>query len=53
MSILESLPNAKTVETAPVVALGLIGGYLSARVTKVRPIGGAVLAARNLGTWSV
>lgn len=54
MSILESLPNAKTVETAPVVALGLIGGYLSARVTKVRPIGGAVLAAAGVyagRTW--
>lgn len=31
--------------TAPVVAGSLIGGYLVARETKVRPLGGAVLAA--------
>lgn len=48
MSILESLPPARSVKTAPVVAFGLIGGYLSARVTKVRPIGGAVLAAAGV-----
>jgi hypothetical protein len=33
------------VPTAPVVAGSLIGGYYLARVTKIRPIGGAVLAA--------
>jgi len=31
--------------TAPVVATGLVGGYVVARETKVRPLGGAVLAA--------
>ncbi len=31
--------------TAPIVAGSLIGGYLVARETKVRPLGGAVLAA--------
>jgi len=30
--------------TAPVVAGSLIGGYLVARETKIRPLGGAVLA---------
>lgn len=33
------------VPTAPVVAGSLIGGYLVARQTKIRPLGGAVLAA--------
>ena len=39
------LPAAESVVTAPVVATGLVGGYLSARETGVRPIGGVVLAA--------
>jgi hypothetical protein len=30
--------------TAPIVAGGLVGGYLVARETGVRPLGGAVLA---------
>lgn len=34
--------------TAPVVAAGLIGGYLVARETKVRPLGGAVLAGAGV-----
>jgi hypothetical protein len=34
--------------TAPIAAGGLVGGYLAARVTKVRPLGGAVLAAAGL-----
>jgi len=37
-----------TIPTAPVVAAGLIGGYLVARETKVRPLGGAVLAAAGI-----
>ncbi|WP_019158503.1 hypothetical protein [Brevibacterium senegalense] len=37
--------NAADVSTAPVVALGLLGGYLTARETMIRPLGGAVLAA--------
>jgi len=32
------------IPTAPVVAASLIGGYLVARETKVRPLGGLVLA---------
>ncbi len=30
--------------TAPIVAASLVGGYLVARETKIRPLGGAVLA---------
>ncbi len=37
-----------TIPTAPVVAVGLIGGYLVARETKIRPLGGAVLAAAGI-----
>jgi hypothetical protein len=33
------------VPTAPIVAASLVGGYLVARETKIRPLGGAVLAA--------
>ena len=32
------------IPTAPVVAVGLLGGYLVARETEIRPLGGAVLA---------
>jgi hypothetical protein len=32
------------IPTAPVVAASLVGGYLVARETKVRPLGGLVLA---------
>jgi hypothetical protein len=32
------------IPTAPVVAASLVGGYLVARETKIRPLGGAVLA---------
>jgi hypothetical protein len=32
------------VPTAPIVAAGLVGGYLVARETKIRPLGGAVLS---------
>ncbi len=40
-----SLSPAPSVSTAPVVALGLVGGYVTARETGIRPLGGAVLAA--------
>lgn len=33
------------IPTAPIVAGSLIGGYVVARKTKIRPLGGAVLAA--------
>jgi hypothetical protein len=34
--------------TAPLVAASLVGGYLVARETGIRPLGGAVLAAGGL-----
>lgn len=48
--------SAASVVTAPVVATGLVGGYLAARETGVRPIGGVVLAAAGgyaARTWVV
>ena len=39
------LTPSRSVSTAPVVALGLIGGYVTARETGIRPLGGIVLAA--------
>lgn len=45
---------AVALATAPVAALGLIGGYSVARATGVRPLGGAVLGAAGLlagRTW--
>src|SRR5699024_7789214 len=45
---------ATSVSTAPVVALGLVGGWLTARETGIRPLGGVVLAAAGLyagRTW--
>ncbi|MDO5076624.1 hypothetical protein [Corynebacterium sp.] len=42
--------NASEVKTAPIVATGLIGGWLTARETGVRPLGGALLAAA--GVWA-
>jgi hypothetical protein len=36
------------VPTAPIVAGSLIGGYLVARETKIRPLGGAVLSLGGL-----
>ena len=40
--------NAEDVNTAAVVATGLIGGWLTARETGIRPIGGALLGAAGL-----
>lgn len=48
------LRDADDVQTAPLTALGLIGGFLTARETGVRWLGGAVLAAAGLyagRTW--
>ncbi len=48
------LTPAVSVSTAPVVALGLVGGYLTARETGIRPLGGLVLAAAGVfagRTW--
>lgn len=38
----------RRIPTAPVVAASLVGGYLVARETGARPLGGAVLAAGGL-----
>lgn len=49
-----SLRPAEEVRTAPVAALGLIGGFLVARETGIRPLGGAVLGLAGLyagRTW--
>lgn len=40
-----SVRDAQDVQTAPLAALGLLGGYLTARETGIRPLGGVVLAA--------
>lgn len=37
--------NTAETPTAPIVAAGLIGGWLTARASKNRPLGGVVLAA--------
>lgn len=37
------LRSAEAVSTAPVAAAGLIGGYLAARETGIRPLGGVLL----------
>jgi hypothetical protein len=44
-----------SIPTAPVVSAGLIGGYLAARKTGVRPLGGVVLAGAGVAAgreWS-
>lgn len=38
-----ALRSASSVRTAPIVATGLIGGYLAARETGIRPLGGVLL----------
>ena len=43
-----TLLPADAVTTAPIAALGLVGGYLTARETGIRPLGGVVLAAAGL-----
>ena len=48
------LTPAVSVSTAPVVALGLVGGYLTARESGIRPLGGVVLGAAGVfagRTW--
>lgn len=50
----KTLLPADAVTTAPVVALGLIGGYVTARETGIRPLGGVLLAGAGLlagRTW--
>lgn len=48
------LTPATDVHTAPLAALGLIGGYLSARESGIRAVGGVLLGAAGLycgRTW--
>jgi hypothetical protein len=45
MSTSPRLKSATDVRTAPVVAAGLVGGWITARETGIRPLGGVVLAA--------
>ncbi len=45
---------ARKVRTAPLAALGLVGGYLAARESGIRPVGGVLLGAAGLycgRTW--
>ncbi len=42
------LRPASDVTTAPIAALGLVGGYLVAAETGIRPLGGLVLGAAGL-----
>lgn len=54
MSTSQCLPEPHDVKTAPVVAAGLIGGYASARLTKIRPLGAVALGAAGVyagRTW--
>lgn len=49
-----NLKPAADVQTAPLAALGLLGGYLTARETGIRPLGGVVLGLAGLyagRTW--
>ena len=48
------LTPATSVSTVPVVAFGLVGGYVVARETGIRPLGGVLLAAAGVfagRTW--
>jgi hypothetical protein len=48
------LRAAEDVSTAPLAGLGLVGGYLVARESGIRPLGGAVLGLAGLyagRTW--
>lgn len=48
------MKKAREVNTATVTALGLIGGWLSARESGIRPLGGVLLGACGLyagRTW--
>jgi hypothetical protein len=45
MSDALTLKPARNVATAPLVAVGLIGGWVTARETGIRPLGGVLLGA--------
>lgn len=42
------LKDADSVQTAPLVALGLVGGFVLAQQTGIRPLGGVVMAATGI-----
>ncbi|WP_333618640.1 hypothetical protein [Dietzia sp.] len=49
-----AVKNAREVSSAAVSAFGLVGGFLVARETGIRPLGGVVLGAAGLWagrTW--
>lgn len=46
-----TLKDPVEVRTAPLVAVGLVGGYLAARETGIRPLGGVLLGAAGLWSW--
>ncbi|MDO4632043.1 MAG: hypothetical protein Q4A82_07160 [Corynebacterium sp.] len=43
-----ALKDAKEVNTAAIITTGLIGGWLTARESGIRPLGGVVLGAAGL-----
>ena len=45
-----SIKKPQEVSTATTVALGLIGGWVTAKETGIRPLGGVILAAA--GVWA-
>ncbi|AJE32976.1 hypothetical protein B842_05635 [Corynebacterium humireducens NBRC 106098 = DSM 45392] len=45
------IKSPDNVSTAAVVSLGLLGGWLTARETGIRPLGGVILAAA--GGWAI
>ncbi len=45
------ITSPDNVSTASVVSLGLLGGWLTARETGIRPLGGLILAAA--GGWAI
>ncbi|WP_047241369.1 hypothetical protein [Corynebacterium epidermidicanis] len=47
---MSDVKKPENVNTAAVVATGLIGGWITARETGIRPLGGVVLAAA--GAWA-
>lgn len=54
LSSLTTLKSADAVNTAAVTSLGLIGGWVTARETGIRPLGGVVLAGAGVlagRTW--
>ena len=42
-----------SIPTAPLVAAGLVGGYLVARESGIRPLGGAVLGAAGVAAGAL